>query len=164
MTVKAVRKDLDQSTMSIEAEFSEASDRVWELWADPRRLERWWGPPGYPATVTEHALVVGGAVRYFMTGPEGERYHGGWNVTNVDEPYRLEFEDFFTDEDGRENLELPRTRTVVSIDDDSGTTRMRIESHFPSSEAMAQMLEMGMEEGIRMAVGQADAILAELPR
>lgn len=163
MTVTAVRKDLEQSTMSIESEYSDPAGRVWELWADPRRLERWWGPPEYPATVTDHDLVGGGVVRYFMTGPEGERYHGGWNVTNVEEPYRLEFEDFFADEDGRENRELPRTRTVVSIDDDAGITRMRIESHFPSSEAMAQMLEMGMEEGIRLAVGQADAILAEPP-
>ena len=40
-------------------------------------------------------------------------------------------------------------------------TRMSIESHFPSTEAMEQVLAMGMEEGLTQAVGQIDAILAE---
>jgi hypothetical protein len=38
---------------------------------------------------------------------------------------------------------------------------MSIESHFPSVEAMEQVLAMGMEEGLKQAVGQIDAILAE---
>ena len=42
-----------------------------------------------------------------------------------------------------------------------GRTRMSIESIFPSTEAMEQLLAMGMEEGLTEAVGQIDAILAE---
>ncbi len=42
----------------------------------------------------------------------------------------------------------------------SGATRMVIETRFPSREAMDQMVEMGMEEGITAAIGQIDAILA----
>ena len=38
---------------------------------------------------------------------------------------------------------------------------MSIESTFPSTEAMEQLLAMGMEEGLTQAVGQIDAILAE---
>ena len=38
---------------------------------------------------------------------------------------------------------------------------MSIESRFPSTEAMEQMVAMGMEEGLTEAVGQIDAILAE---
>ena len=44
---------------------------------------------------------------------------------------------------------------------DAGRTRMSIESRFPSTEAMEQVLAMGMEEGLTQAVGQIDAILAE---
>ena len=43
----------------------------------------------------------------------------------------------------------------------AGRTRMSIESRFPSTEAMEQVLAMGMEEGLTEAVGQIDAILAE---
>jgi hypothetical protein len=42
-----------------------------------------------------------------------------------------------------------------------GRTRMSIESVFPSAEAMEQVLAMGMEEGLKEAVAQIDAILAE---
>ena len=45
MTVTAVRKDPETLTMTLTAEFDATPERVWELWADPRKLERWWGPP-----------------------------------------------------------------------------------------------------------------------
>ena len=46
-------------TMTITAEFDAPIERVWQLWADPRQLERWWGPPTYPATVVDHDLSPG---------------------------------------------------------------------------------------------------------
>src|SRR5659263_474246 len=55
----------------------------------PDQLERWWGPPTYPATVVEHDLTPGGHVTYFMTGPEGERFHGWCRVLEVDPPLSL---------------------------------------------------------------------------
>ena len=59
MTVTAVHKDPDALTMTLTAEFDASPERVWELWADPRQLERWWGPPTYPATFTAHDLAPG---------------------------------------------------------------------------------------------------------
>jgi hypothetical protein len=38
---------------------------------------------------------------------------------------------------------------------------MSIENRFPSREAMEQLLAMGQEEGMKQAMGQIDAILAE---
>ena len=93
MTVIGVVKDADARTMTITARFDAPIARVWQIWSDPRRLERWWGPPGYPATVTEHDLTPGGTVAYFMTGPDGERHGGRWRVRAVDPPHALEFED-----------------------------------------------------------------------
>ena len=40
---------------------------------------------------------------------------------------------------------------------------MTIETKFPSTEAMAQMVAMGMEEGMTEALGQIDAILQGEP-
>ena len=70
MTVTAVHKDPDALTMTLTAEFDASPERVWQLWADPRQLERWWGPPIYPATFTRHDLAPGSRVEYHMTGPE----------------------------------------------------------------------------------------------
>lgn len=163
MTVTAIRKDPAARTMTLEAEFDAPASRVWELWADPRQLERWWGPPTYPATFTAHDLRPGGRVEYHMTGPEGDQPKGYWEVDEVEPPHRLVFRDGFANDDGRPNTEFPLTTATVTIEEASGTTRMRIESEFPSVEAMEQLAAMGMEEGLRQAVGQIDAILAEEP-
>ena len=48
MTVTNVDSDLDRLTLTLVAEFSAPVEKVWELWSDPRQLERWWGPPGIP--------------------------------------------------------------------------------------------------------------------
>jgi uncharacterized protein YndB with AHSA1/START domain len=162
MTVTAIRKDPAALTMTLTAEFDASPTRVWELWADPRQLERWWGPPMYPATVTAHDLAPGGRVEYHMTGPGGDQPRGFWDILEADPPHRLVFRDGFANDDGTPNAELPGTNARVTIEPiDASRTRMSIESHFPSPEAMQRLLEMGMEEGIQQAVGQIDAILAE---
>jgi len=165
MTVTNVHKDSEARTMTITAEFDAPVDRVWELWSDPRQLERWWGPPTYPATVVEHDLTPGGRVNYFMTGPEGDQARGWWQVLAVDAPRRLEFEDGFADAAGDPNPDMPTmTIAVELLERSGGGTRMAIETTFPSPEAMDQVLTMGMEEGMTLAVGQIDDLLrADVP-
>jgi uncharacterized protein YndB with AHSA1/START domain len=148
--------------MTLDAEFDASADRVWQLWADPRQLERWWGPPTYPATFTKHDLAPGSRVEYHMTGPEGDQPKGYWDVLDVEPPHRLVVQDGFANDDGTPNDALPRSEFRVTIEEvGSGRTRMSIVSQFSSREAMEQILAMGMEEGITQAVGQIDAILAE---
>ena len=136
--------------------------RVWQLWADPRQLERWWGPPTYPATVTSHDLRPGGRVEYHMTGPTGDQPKGFWEIVEADPPRRLVFRDGFANADGTPNTDMPLNEARVTITElGGGRTRMSIESRFPDTAAMEQVLAMGMEQGLREAVGQIDAILAE---
>ena len=164
MTVTAVRKDPQRLTLTLEAEFDASPERVWHLWADPRQLERWWGPPTWPATFTRHELAPGSRVEYHMTGPEGDQHGGYWDVVEVHAPHQLVFRDGFSNPDGTPNNDLPLNTARVRIEDvGNGRARMSIESIFPSAEAMEQVLAMGMEEGLTQAVGQIDAILAEDP-
>ena len=164
MTVTAVRKDPAALTMTLDAEFDASPDRVWQLWADPRQLERWWGPPTYPATFTKHDLTPGSRVEYHMTGPEGDQPKGYWDVLETDPPRSLVVRDGFANDDGSPNPDFPEGEMRVRIEAiGDGRSRMSIESLFPSTEAMEQVLGMGMEEGLKEAVGQIDAILAEQP-
>jgi uncharacterized protein YndB with AHSA1/START domain len=162
MSITAVQKSPETLTMTVNAEFDASADRVWQLWADPRQLERWWGPPTYPATVDAHDLRPGGRVAYHMTGPEGDQPRGYWDVLETDPPRSLVFRDGFANDDGTPNDSLPRNEARVTIEEiGDGRTRMSIATIFPSAEAMEQVLAMGMEEGLVRAVGQIDAILAE---
>lgn len=162
MPVTDVVKDLDAFTLTVHAEFAAPPDRVWRAWTEPRLFERWWGPPGYPATVTEHELHPGGTVRYFMTGPDGEQFHGYWTVVNVDPPNGFEIKDGFANADGTPNKDLPEATMVVAITAaEDGTTRLRSVTTYASREALEKVLAMGMEEGLRAATGQLDDLLAE---
>lgn len=116
MTLQDVHKDLETRTLTITAEFDASAERVWQLWADPRLLERWWGPPEYPATFVAHDLVPGGHVSYYMTGPEGDQPRGWWRVRAVDPPHRLEFEDGFADEHGKPVEGMPVSKVMVTIE------------------------------------------------
>ena len=163
MTVTGVRKDIEALTMTADTEFEATPERVWQLWADPRQLERWWGPPTYPATFDKHdGLFPGSRMAYHMTGPEGDTPRSWWEVVEADPPRRLVIRDGFADAEGNPSDELPVTLMRVSIDDiGGGRTKMSIESTFPSLEGMEQLLGFGMEEGLTQALGQIDAILAE---
>ena len=162
MTVTAVRKDADALTLTLDAEFDASPERVWQLWADPRQLERWWGPPTYPATVTRHELRPGGRVEYHMTGPAGDQPRAFWEVQEVDPPRSLVVRDNFANDDGSPSTDIPANELRVTIEEiGGGRSRMSIVSLFTSTEAMEQVLAMGMEEGLTQAVAQIDAILAE---
>jgi uncharacterized protein YndB with AHSA1/START domain len=162
MTVTDVHKDPDALTMAITVALDAPVERAWQLWADPRQLERWWGPPGYPATFVDHELTVGHRSTYFMTSPEGDKFGGWWEVLAVDAPRRLEVRDGFADEDGQPNDDLPVGTMVVTLDERDGTTEMVITSHFATLEAMDQLIAMGQEEGMVLAIGQIETILDDL--
>ena len=162
MTVTAVRKDPQRLTLTVEAEFDASVERIWQLWADPRQLERWWGPPTYPATFTKHDLAPGSRVESHMTGPAGDQPHGYWDVLEVEPPRHILFRAGFAKSDGTPNTDMPINTIRVGIEGVAqGRTRMSIEIVFPSTEAMEQVLAMGTEEGLSQAAGQIDAILAE---
>jgi uncharacterized protein YndB with AHSA1/START domain len=163
MPVIAVTKDPEALTMTVNAEFSATPDRVWQLWADPRQLERWWGPPEAPATFETHDFRVGGTAGYYMTVPGVGQPRGWWRFVEIDPPSSLVFEDDFADDEGNPTSDIPGTVRVTIEDAGSGRTRMSILNIFPSKESMEQLLAMGQEEGMTDAVNQIDAILAEVP-
>ncbi len=161
MTVTSTTKDASNLTLTLVAEFDASPDRVWEVWEDPRKLERWWGPPTFPATFTRHDFVVGGESRYFMTGPAGETPRGWWRIDAIDKPHRLEFANGLAGEDGEPAPGVEPMSGYVTFEALDGSTRMTAVTRFVSVEQMETMLDMGMQEGMTQAIGQIDALLSE---
>jgi uncharacterized protein YndB with AHSA1/START domain len=160
MTVTSVDTDYDSLTVSLIADFDNPLDQVWELWSDPRKLERWWGPPGYPATVEKHGLTPGGEVTYFMTGPEGEQHRGMWRVISVDPPTSLQFTDAFADSEGAPLEDAPDSEISVRLVEHEGGTRMEMRMRFETREDMERIVDMGTVDGLKQAVSQMDGLLA----
>jgi len=160
MPVISVVKDAEARTLTVTARFDAPVGRVWQVWSDPRQLERWWGPPMYPATMIEHDLVPGGTVTYFMTGPDGTRYGGHWSVRAVDPPHTLELESAFADADGNPLPDAPTGMMSVALSElAEGETQMVITTTWATDEAMKQALATGMETGMAAGVGQIDEVL-----
>jgi len=160
MPVTNISRDLDNRTLTITAEFAAPVERVWAIYADPRQLERVWGPPTYPSTFKDHSLAVGGRMNYVMTGPEGDQHAGFWNITAVDEPNGFEFEDGFADLDFNPTPGMPVSRNVFRFEADGRGTRATYTSTYETAEALQQVLDMGMEEGATESINQIDDLLA----
>jgi uncharacterized protein YndB with AHSA1/START domain len=146
--------------MTVVAQFAVPVARVWAAYADARQLERFWGPPEWPATFERHDFVVGGRSEYSMTGPNGQQSRGYFEFLTIDAPHAFEVLDGFLGPDGKPASEMPTMRMRFTFEPHDGGTRMVTLTTFPSIEALEKLLEMGMEEGMRAAMGQIDAVLA----
>jgi uncharacterized protein YndB with AHSA1/START domain len=161
MPVTDVTQDLDTCTLTITAEFAAPVERIWQIYADPRQLEKVFGPPTYPATFVEHDLTPGGRAHYFMTSPEGEKYYGWWKVTAVEKPTSFAFEDGFAADDSFTPLEdMPVSKNVYAFETIDNGTRATFTSTYDSAEALQKVLDMGVVEGSSSAIGQIDDLVA----
>jgi len=162
MPVTDVTTDAENLTMTVVADFAAPVERVWSAYSDPRQLERFWGPPGWPATFTAWDHTAGGRANYTMHGPRGEKASGSWEFLAIEEPHRFEVIDTFADEDGQAIDGLPATRMTFDFTATDDGTRMVTTSSFDSAAALEQVVAMGVVEGTRMAMAQLDAVLQDL--
>lgn len=162
MPITSVEKDPEALTLTVTAEFTAPLRRLWDAYADPRQLERFWGPPTYPATFVRHDFAVGGRSDYYMTGPEGDKSAGYWEFLRVDELRCFEVRDGFSTDDGSPNESMPSMRMVFDFAETTTGSRVTTTTHFGSAEELEQLLRMGMDEGMSLAMGQMDEVLADL--
>ena len=152
----SVTKDAATLTLTLVGDFPVPQQRLWEAFADPRQLERFWGPPFAPSTFTRHDFKVGGRAEYFLSGPSGERWSGSWKFTAVNPITSFEAHD---GEDNADDENMPASMKFAFEGAPTGS-RVTIVIQFSSVEAMEQTIP-GMEEGFRAAMPQLDALLAE---
>lgn len=162
MPVTDVITDEENLTMTVVADLAAPVERVWDAYTDPRQLERFWGPPGWPATFTAWDHTVGGKANYTMNGPRGEKASGAWEFLRIDAPHSFEVLDAFADEDGTPDANLPSMRMVFTFESTADGTRMVNTSYFASADALEQVVAMGAVEGTTLAMSQLDAVLQDL--
>jgi uncharacterized protein YndB with AHSA1/START domain len=156
MPLTSVTKDAATLTLTVVGDYPVPQQRLWDAFADPRQLERFWGPPMAPATFTRHDMRVGGRAEYFLALPNGEKWSGSWKFTAVNPISSFEAHD---GEDNAEDENMPASMKFAFETTPTGS-RMTVVTQFSSIEAMEQVVP-GMEEGLRAAMPQLDAVLAE---
>ncbi len=161
MAITSIDTDHEALKVTVMADFAVPLRRLWDAYMDPRQLERFWGPPTWPATFTEHDVRPGGHSNYYMTGPDGEQSRGYWEFINVKTLEAFEVLDGFANDDGTPNPEMPGVRMVFEFYKHHDGSRLVSTTTFDTTEALDQLIEMGMLEGTREAMGQIDDVVAD---
>jgi len=161
MTLTSVSNDPAAPTVTAVAEFDVPVRRLWNAYSDPRQLEKFWGPPTYPAKFTRHDWFPGGRSDYTMTGPGGDESRGYWEYLAIDPERSFEVRDGFSNPDGSAKTTMPSMRMVFTFAETDDGSKVSIVTHVPSAGELDSLLQMGMDEGMRQAMCQMDAVLAD---
>jgi len=86
-------------------------ERVFDAFADPNRLTRWWGPKGFTSTFHEFDLRPGGVWRFVLHGPNGADYQNESVFVEVVKPERIVFD----------HVSRPRFQMTLTLDANGGT-------------------------------------------
>jgi uncharacterized protein YndB with AHSA1/START domain len=162
MPVTDVTTDPEALTMTLTAEFTAPVERLWQAFTDPRQLERFWGPPGWPATFASFDFAPGGRAVYHLTSPQGEKTYGSWEFLSISRPAAFEVLAAFADEHGVPKADMPVSRMTFAFDATAAGSQLQSVTYFSSAEALEQVVGMGMVEGATMAINQLDRVLEGL--
>lgn len=162
MPVTEISTDAENLTMTVVADFPVPVERLWAAYTTPETLERFWGPPEWPARFSSFDLRVGGVANYRMNGPHGEIAGGRWEFLSIDAPRSFSILDSFADENGQVNPELPTSRMEYRFEPTATGSRVSCVATFESLEALQTVVEMGVIEGTKLATNQLDRVLMQL--
>ncbi len=97
-----------------------------------------------------------------MTGPDGDVSRGYWEFLHVEPMKSFEVRDGFAATDGSADTGMPSMRMVFEFTATGGGSQVSTTTFFDSVEELERLIAMGMEEGMRAAMGQMDDVLADL--
>ena len=153
-------RDEKNFRLTIERLFPAEPKRVWEALTKPALLDQWWAPQPWKTTTVRMDFRVGGQWLYSMNGPAGEKHFGMMEYTAIEPVRRYEAADVFCDAEGKPNESLPRQVFTNTLKAEGKQTRIITVVQYSSLEALKQILEMGMQEGLTIAYDQLETLLA----
>lgn len=163
-----VTKDLENKTLTIERTFDAPKDKVWRAYADKEWFEKWWGPEGWETTTKEFDFKPGGRVHYDMKcvdENQGEWFgQSSWGIMvieSVDEPNSFSYKDYFSDENGTLNQEMPALIVTNEFVEEDGKTKLISRSVADNAEQIEELIKMGMLEGFDSQLNKLDVLFAQ---
>ncbi len=163
-----VTKDLENKKLIIEFIANGSKDAVWNAYAEQQLFEKWWGPEGWETVAKEFNLTPGGKVHYGMKCVDetqgdwfGQTSWGVMAVTEVNPKDSFTYTDYFSDELGVLNQEMPALKVTNEFIEQDGKTKIVSTSFADTAEQIEQLITMGMIEGFTSQLNKLDALFAE---
>ena len=152
--------DLENGELVATRTFDAPRQLVFAAYSSCDHIKNWWGPRTYPTTFCEMDFRPGGTWRYCMTGPEGDEAWGKGVYSEIVEPERIVYRDYFTDSQGVESAEMPSAAITVEFLQQNGRTELVSKTKYDSKEDLQKVLEMGVEEGFAETLDRLEEYLA----
>ncbi len=153
-------KDMEQGTLCVERQFDVAPEKLWQAHTESDLLGQWWAPRPWRAVTVLMDFRVGGKWLYYMEGPEGERHYCTQAYQEVVPGKSFAGDDYFCDEDGRQNNDLPVSRWKTEFVPEGEGSKLISTITYSSGSELEKILAMGMEGGYTMALNQLEVLLA----
>jgi uncharacterized protein YndB with AHSA1/START domain len=167
MSEVKVTKDLENKKLIIEFTANGSKEKVWQAYADKELFEQWWGPEGWETITKEFSLTPGGKIHYGMKCVDenqgdwfGQTSWGVMAITEVNPEDNFTYTDYFSDEDGTLNEEMPALKVTNEFVDEGGTTKIVSTSYANSAEQIEQLIAMGMIEGFTSQLNKLDTLFS----
>lgn len=155
-------KDADAASVYIMHIYNADVSEVWNYFTRSQLLDQWWAPKPWKCETKNQEFKNGGIWLYSMLGPEGERHYAKVKYGEITEHRSFDGTDSFCDESGNVNPDFPEAKWLFGFTGVEEGTKVTINIHFASEEAMNQLLEMGFEEGFKTGLNQLESILSSI--
>lgn len=162
-----VTKDLENKKLVIEYVANGPVEKVWRAYADKDWFEKWWGPEGWETTTKEFSLTPGGRIHYGMKCVDenqgewfGQTSWGLMEIQKVEDQKSFTYVDYFSDEDGVLNQEMPALTITNEFIEEGGKTKIVSTSYADNAEQIEQLIKMGMIEGFSSQLEKLEALVS----
>ncbi|SFW19009.1 SRPBCC family protein [Chitinophaga sancti] len=151
----------ENNTLTIQREFLADRAQVWDYYTKSELLAQWYAPDPMIITTQVMNFHEGGYWHYKMADQDGNVYYGMTQYKKIDPRYELSFFDAFCDENGKIDINIPGADWTVTFTERGDKILVQSVLTFQSLADLEQILEMGMEDGMRATYETLDKLLAE---
>jgi len=152
-------KDLKNKKIIVTAHFNAKPESVWLAWTKKETLDTWWAPKPWRAETKKLDFQEGGSWQYAMIGPENQRQNGKLEYNKINAPKSFEATDSFTDAKGVVDKSFPQVLWKTEFKSSGTGTDVKITLTPVTEGALEKNLEMGFEDGFKMALGNLEEYL-----
>ncbi len=154
-------KRVETGKMMVTVMFPVAKKFVWAAFTRSEELDKWWAPKPWRCETKSMDFTVGGHWHYCMCDPEGERSYGMQHYVEIIEGESFSGSDEFCDESGVSSPDFLPAAFTVTFREVEGGTEVVMHTTFATPEEMQKTIDMGVEEGLTMALKNLAALLAQ---
>jgi uncharacterized protein YndB with AHSA1/START domain len=152
----------EKNTITIKREFSAKRQLVWDCYTKSEFLDRWFAPKPLTTKTRFMDFSEGGHWHYAMVEPNGQEYWGRMDYQTIRPIDNYTSLDGFCDDTGKLNPDLPRSKWNVTFSDLAAHTLVETVVSYTSSEALQQVINMGLKEGLTSTLERLDELLLVL--